>query len=177
MSDQPAAWRAEPGTTSAVPSSPSTATQPRRTVTSFRTYPEAERAVDFLSDRGFPVQRVAIVGRDLHLVEQVTGRMGFGQAALRGAVQGAVIGALFGWIFGLFNWINPVVASLTLAFYGLIFGAVLGALLGLLVHGMSGGRRDFASVRGMEASQYDLQVDEQVADEATRLLGEQPARS
>jgi hypothetical protein len=47
----------------------------------------------------------------------------------------------------------------------------------LLVHGMTGGRRDFASVRGMEASQYDLQVDQEVADEATRLLGEQPARS
>jgi len=29
----------------------------------------------------------------------------------------------------------------------------------------------------MEASQYDLQVDEEVADEATRLLGERPARS
>jgi predicted membrane protein len=104
-------------------------------------------------------------------------RMGFGQAALRSAVQGAVIGALFGWIFGLFNWINPVVASITLAFYGLIFGAVLGALLGLLLHGMTGGRRDFASVRGMEASRYEVQADEEVADEAARLLTEQPARS
>jgi hypothetical protein len=33
-----------------------------------------------------------------------------------------------------------------------------------------GGRRDFASVSGMRASRYDLQVDDEVADEAARLL-------
>jgi hypothetical protein len=177
MTDQPAAWQGNTGPRSGVPGDPATATRARRTVASFRTYPEAERAVDFLSDRGFPVQRVAIVGRDLHLVEQVTGRMGYGQAALRGALQGAVLGGLFGWIFGLFNWINPVVASITLALYGLLFGAVLGALLGLLLHGTTGGRRDFASVRGMEASQYEVQVDEEVADDAAQLLAQQPTSS
>jgi hypothetical protein len=125
-------------------------------VASFTIYREAERAVDLLSDRGFPVERIAIVGRDLQLVEQVTGRMGYGQAALRGALQGAVLGLLFGWLFGLFNWIDPVVASFSLAFYGLVFGAVVGALLGLLTHAMTGGRRDFASVSGMQASRYDV---------------------
>jgi hypothetical protein len=51
-----------------------------------------------------------------------------------------VLGLLFGWLFGLFNWIDPVVASSSLAFYGLVFGAVVGALLGLLTHAMTGGR-------------------------------------
>jgi hypothetical protein len=63
-----------------------------------------------------------------------------------------------------------VVASFTLAVYGLVVGAVVGALLGLLLHGMTGGRRDFASVSGMQASRYDVPVDEEVADEAIRLL-------
>ena len=45
------------------------ATQARRTVASFSSYRDAERAVDSLSDRRFPVERVAIVGRDLRLVE------------------------------------------------------------------------------------------------------------
>ena len=169
MTDQPRAWRADTDAGSAAAGSP-TATQARRTVATFGSYREAEAAVDRLSDRGFPVQRVAIVGRDLQLVEQVTGRMNYGQAALRGALQGAVLGLLFGWLFGLFNWIDPVVASFTLALYGLVFGAVIGALLGLLLHGMTGGRRDFASVSGMQASRYDVLVDEEVADEATRLL-------
>ena len=44
----------------AVPSAPS-----RRSIASFRNYADAERAVDGLADRGFPVERVAIVGRDL----------------------------------------------------------------------------------------------------------------
>jgi hypothetical protein len=45
-------------------------------------------------------------------------------------------------------------------------GAAQGAVLGLLLHAMTGGRRDFASVSGMRASRHHLQVD----DEAARLL-------
>ncbi len=47
-----------------------------------RTRMEAERAVDRLSDQGFPVERSAIVGLGLRSVEQVTGRMTAGSAAL-----------------------------------------------------------------------------------------------
>lgn len=36
--------------------------QVRRTIASYTTYQEAERAVDHLSDQGFPVERVAIIG-------------------------------------------------------------------------------------------------------------------
>ena len=49
--------------------------QPERSrlaIATFRSYEEAERAVDYLSDHGFPVERSAIVGRDLEYVEQVT---------------------------------------------------------------------------------------------------------
>jgi hypothetical protein len=34
----------------------------RRTLASYASYAEAERAVDWLSDQGFAVERVAIVG-------------------------------------------------------------------------------------------------------------------
>jgi hypothetical protein len=149
--------------------------QPRRVVASYSSYRDAERAVDFLSDRRFPVERVAIVGQDLRTVEQVTGRMGYGRAALNGAAQGALLGLLFGWLFGLFNWVDPVVTSLTLALYGLLWGAVVGALLGLLLHALTGGRRDFASVGGVRATRYDVMVDEEVADDASRILSQQPA--
>jgi hypothetical protein len=149
--------------------------QPRRVVASYSSYRDAERAVDLLSDRRFPVQRVAIVGRDLQTVEQVTGRMGYGRAALNGAAQGAVLGLLFGWLFGLFNWVDPLVAGLTLALYGLLWGAVVGALIGLLLHALSGGRRDFASVGGVRATRYDVIVDEEVADDAARILSQQSA--
>ncbi|MFJ1735632.1 general stress protein [Streptomyces sp. NPDC088254] len=146
--------------------------QARRTVASYATYQEAERAVDHLADQGFPVQKVAIIGQDVRLVEQVIGRMGYGQAALHGAANGALPGVLVGWIFGLLNWLNPVVSGLLLALYGLIFGAVVGALVALLVHAAQGGRRDFASVRAMVPSRYDVVADEDVADEAVRLVAE-----
>ncbi|MES4889636.1 general stress protein [Streptomyces sp. NPDC096012] len=144
----------------------------RRTIASYPTYQEAERVVDHLADKGFPVEKVAIIGQDVQLVEQVIGRMGFGDAALRGAASGALPGVLIGWVFGLLNWVDPLVSSLLLALYGLIFGAIVGALLGLLLHAAQGGRRDFASVRSMQPSRYDVVVDEDVAEEAARLLSE-----
>lgn len=142
----------------------------RRTIASFSTYREAERAVDILSDHEFPVDRVAIVGRDLEYVEQVTGRMNWVRAALQGAATGALVGVLVGWLFGLFDWFDPIVSAFWLAVDGLWFGALVGALLGLISYLLLRGRRDFASVAAMRATRYELLVDEDVADEAVRLL-------
>jgi hypothetical protein len=151
----------------------------RRVVGTYSSYSEAERAVDFLSDRKFPVERTAIVGRDLRFEEQVTGRMTYGKAALRGLLTGALVGALVGWLFGIFDWFDPIVSAFWLMLDGLWFGALVGVLFGLLMHAVSGGRRDFASIGAMRAERYELQVDERAADEASQLLrelgGEAPA--
>lgn len=48
---------------------PSLAT--RQMVGSYTEYAGAQRAVDFLSDERFPVERTAIIGSDLRLVELV----------------------------------------------------------------------------------------------------------
>jgi hypothetical protein len=124
----------------------------RQVIATFDNYADAERAVDYLADQRFEVDRVAIVGRDLELVEQGTGRMNYGWAALRGAISGGLVGALIGWIFGLFNRIEPLISALVLAGYGLMFGAIVGALIGLLMHALQGGRRDFHSVSGLRPS-------------------------
>ncbi|MEU6765643.1 general stress protein [Streptomyces sp. NPDC046853] len=145
--------------------------QPRRPIASYKTYEEAERTVDHLSDQGFPVERVAIIGQDLRLVEQVTGRMDYGRAALHGAASGALPGALIGWLFGLLNWLDPLVSALLLAVYGLVFGAIVGALFGVLLHALQGGRRDFASLSSLQPGRYEVVADEAVADEAVGLLG------
>jgi hypothetical protein len=143
----------------------------RRPVASYATYEEAERAVDSLSDRDFPVERVAIIGQDLQTVELVTGKMTYLRAAWRGAVSGAVPGVLIGWLFGLLSWVNPLIASVLLALYGLVIGAVIGAVVGLVVYALQRGRRDFESVTTIRPQRYDVVVDEEVADEAARLLG------
>jgi hypothetical protein len=144
--------------------------QARRTIASYPIYREAERAVDHLADQRFPVERVSIVGRDLRFVEQVTGRMGYPEAALRGAISGAFVGFLVGWLFGIFDWFEPLLSAAWLAFQGLWFGAIVGALVGLGLHALMRGRRDFSSVAGMRADRYDVVVDDEVAEEAARLL-------
>jgi hypothetical protein len=153
-----------------------TATTPttasRRTIASYRTYEEAERAVDWLSDNSFPVERSAIVGTGLRSVEQVTGRMTQGRAAKAGAGQGALIGALFALLFGIF-FSGPEFAELLL--YALVSGAVFGALYGALFqNAASGGKRDFMSSADIQADRYEVQVDEAAADEATRVLRGMP---
>ena len=148
------------------------ATNATEVVASYDTYAGAQRAVDFLADRRFAVERVAIVARDLRLVEQVTGRLGYGGAALQGAASGAFPGALLGFIFGLFDFVTPLVSGLALAFWGLIIGAVIGAVIGLISHSLSQGRRDFSAVSGLQAGRYDVVAAPEVAEEARRLLSE-----
>jgi hypothetical protein len=142
----------------------------QQVVASYPTYRHAELAVDYLSDQGFPVERVAIVGRGLQSVEQVTGRLTIWGAAGRSALTGAVIGGLFGWLFGLFDLVNPLVAGLVLALYGIVFGAAVGAVLGLVGHALTGGRRDFRSRMAFVADSYDVVVASDLATQAINLL-------
>jgi uncharacterized protein YqgC (DUF456 family) len=87
-------------------------------IASYGSYAEDQRAVDYLSGEGFPVEWVAIVAENLRFVEQVTGRKGYGQAALQGASSGALIGTFFGLFLGLFSLVDPLVSALVLVLYG-----------------------------------------------------------
>ena len=65
-------------------------------VSTYTSYEDAQRAVDYLSDNGFPVEHAQIVGSNLRLVEQVTGRVTTGSATLAGAGSGAWFGLFIG---------------------------------------------------------------------------------
>jgi hypothetical protein len=140
----------------------------RETLTVREEYDEAQRDVDALSDASFPVERVSIIGRDLRLDEDVTGRLTVPRAAAAGAAGGAWFGFLIGLVFFLFTpfWL-PVLAAVVL-------GAVFGAVFGAIAHAAMRGRRDFASVRHLEAGSYDVVVDADVADRARELLALSP---
>jgi uncharacterized membrane protein len=142
----------------------------RRTVAVFDDYADAQRAVDELAEHDFPVERVAIVGRDLRYVEQVTGRVTVATAAALGALQGAVLGALFGLAFGLIFILSPNPAVPLLIAYGVVAGAALGAAFGALAHAAGGSDRDVASARTLAADRYEVIVDSEVADRAAELL-------
>lgn len=145
---------------------------PRRSIGSFKSYAAAQRAVDWLSDQGFAVEHLAIVGKGLRSVEQVAGRMTAGRGALIGAGQGALIGALFALLFGVF-FTGPEFGGLFL--YAVVTGSIFGSLFGALAHAAySGGDRDFISETSIVADRYEVQADEDVADEAKQILGAQP---
>jgi hypothetical protein len=144
----------------------------RRTVATYSSYADAERAVDYLSDHDFPVERVAIIGQDIRFVEQVTGRVSLLDSALRGGVIGGITGLLIAWLFAVFSWFDPIVAWGWLILDALWFGFVVGALFGLLAHALTRGRRDFASIPQMQAQRYEVTVDEEVADRAEALIRE-----
>jgi hypothetical protein len=145
----------------------------RRTIASYTDYRDAERAVDWLSDQGFAVERGAIIGTGLRSVEQVTGRMTVWRAALVGAGEGMVVGALFALLFGLF-FTGPGFGELLL--FSLAVGAFIGGSTGAIVQAASGNERNFASTMSVATDRYEVQVDEDVAGEATRILDAMPAR-
>jgi hypothetical protein len=141
----------------------------RQVVASYASYAEAERAVDYLSDASFPVQYTDIIGRDLRLVERVTGRMTNMSAAAAGAGTGAWIGLFIGLLVGLFT-LGPVWLGLILG--GLLIGALWGAVFGFVAHWAMRGRRDFASARGLVAGSFDLAVVDSQAERARQLLSQ-----
>lgn len=137
-----------------------------RVLTELGTYAEAQRLVDRLSDQGFPVENVRVVGTGIHTVEQVTGRRTNGRAAATGAASGAWFGLLVGLLLSLFV-VGP--GWLTMVLTAVVLGAVFGAFSGFLAHWTTRGTRDFSSVQGLEASRYEVQVAAAFLPEAARL--------
>jgi len=139
------------------------------TVARFDDYESAQRAVDRLSDDGFPVEKLDIVGSGLRLVERVTGRLTRARAAGAGALSGVWAGLLFGILLGLFTSGHSFLA---VAATGAALGAAWGAVFGYVAHASTKGQRDFSSVRQLVATRYDLIAREGTVDRARSMLSE-----
>jgi hypothetical protein len=140
-------------------------------VAAYRTYAEAQRAVDHLADANFPVRLVTIVGTDLRMVERITGRLTYARVAVAGAATGAWFGLFVGLLLGLFS--TSGIASTVLP--ALLIGAAFGLLFGVVSYAATGGKRDFTSASQVVASSYAVLC--QGSDSAVRaraLLGELP---
>ena len=140
-----------------------------QTLATFTRYEDAQSAVDLLSDEGFPVESVSIVGHDIRTVENVAGRLTTGKAAARGAAGGAWFGLLLGLLFSIFA---PGVAFIGVLLIALGAGALWGALWGAVGHAATRGRRDFASVKTMEAGRYEVLVRGELSARAHQVLAQ-----
>jgi len=139
------------------------------TVARFDDYQDAQRAVDRLSDDGFAVGSLDIVGSDLRLIERVTGRLTTARAAGAGALSGLWAGLLIGILLSLFTtghaWLAVVAAAAG-------FGVLWGAVFGFVAHSATRGQRDFSSVRTLMASHYDLIARDGTVDQARHMLSD-----
>ncbi len=136
------------------------------TVATYPDYQQAQRAVDFLSDTNFRVERVAIIGTGLRTVENVLGRLTVGKAALAGAASGAWFGLFIGVLLGLFSvsdWWKVILSTV-------LIGIFWFALFGAIAQAMTKGQRDFTSQKSLQATEYGISVDAAYADQATQLL-------
>ena len=138
------------------------------TVATYDDYLTAQSAVDYLSDNKFPVDQVWIVGEDLRLVERVLGRWTVGKAAGAGALSGAWFGLFIGLLFALFA--RSATAWIVILLVAVAIGAVWGVIFGAIAHAATGGRRDFKSISGFEASRYRIEVPSEQAAAAQQQL-------
>ena len=134
-------------------------------------YTDAQRAVDFLSDEGFPVQNVLIVGTDLKQVERVTGRLTTPRVAFAGAASGAWLGLLVGLLLGIFSK-NGAYAATVLT--GVALGVLFGSVWALIGYAATRGQRDFSSVKTVIPSRYEVLTEHNLLAQGQELLAKLP---
>lgn len=139
-------------------------------VGSYQSYAQARAAVDFLSDHGFDVASITIVGTDLHMVERVKGRLTIARASMSGASSGALWGALAGMFMsagqnagGTGAWVAG----------GIFIGALVGMALSALAFIVRGRSRDLVSTQQVVALRYAILASADI-DQAFALLQRTP---
>ena len=133
-------------------------------------YAAAQKAVDFLSDKEFPVQNCMIVGTDLKRVERITGRLTTGRVALGGLISGVWLGLFIGLVFALFT--DERVLGVIIS--TVVIGALFGVIWALVGYALTRGQRDFSSVTSVVATKYEVLVEHKVAAQARELLAQLP---
>jgi hypothetical protein len=119
------------------------------------TYAEARTLVDELARQDFEVERTQIVGTDLRMVEQITGRLDW----LRAVVSGALSGVWFGLFVGVLLVFLSGEDVLRSMLFGVAWGVVFGIVLSCVRYGMTRGRRDFRSRSTIEPTRFEVLVE------------------
>ncbi|HEY7175441.1 MAG TPA: general stress protein [Micromonosporaceae bacterium] len=139
-------------------------------IATYPRYAQAQRAVDFLSDNRFPIDRTAIIGSDLSLVDKVLARVTIRRAAFAGAASGAWFGLLIGVMFGLFGGGSWWAVVMT----GIVIGALFGGVFGAILYGGARGLRDIVSRSSLAAGSYEILVEPSQAEQARLMLAHLP---
>ncbi len=143
-----------------------------RSLAVYDSYTDAQRAVDYLSDKEFAVENVLIVGTDLKQVERVIGRLTWTKVLTGGLLTGMWLGLFVGLIFSLFTPTGSGTEWIAAVLPAVLTGAVFGAIWAAMGYVFTRGRRDFTSVTSVVATKYEILVEHRVFDQARDLLAQ-----
>ena len=106
-------------------------THDHSTIAVFNTHASAEAAIRRLSEAGFPIERLSIIGKGYETEEQVVGFFNLGDRVKlwgkNGALWGGLWGLLTAGVFMTVPLVGPVVVLGHLA--AMVFGALEGAVV------------------------------------------------
>ena len=135
----------------------------------FEKYEDAQKAVDTLSDKDFPVQNVLIVGTDLKQIERVTARLTWGRVILGGLLSGVWLGVFVGLILSLFG--RPS-STFGLLLFAALWGGLFGVVWAAAGYAFTRGQRDFSSVTQVIATRYEVFCEHKFAQQGRQILAE-----
>ncbi len=137
------------------------------TLATFDAYASAQKLINSLVSDGVPFRSLSIVGTDVNLVERVTGKIGYGRAALSSAMSGSWLGVLAGLVFVIVSpadVITPIVA-------GGIIGAGIGMVVGMVLFTLAGSnRRSYRSMQQIIAKSYRVVVEPEAHQQALAAM-------
>ena len=133
---------------------------------SYGTYTEAQTVIDYLADHRFEVGTTQIIGTDLRMVEQITGRLNWPRVLLAGAASGAWFGLFVGFVINLLGT-TGFVRAMT---FGITWGMVFGVIFAAVSYSMVAGRRDFTSRTATIPGRFEILVVATHADRARTVL-------
>lgn len=139
-------------------------------VATFSSYAQAHSAVNYLSAQKFPIEKLTIIGTDVHLVERVTGRLSYSRVAIAGATTGSWFGLFVGVLFSVFGseggerW--PTILT------AVAFGTAIGILFSVVSFALSSGKHAFTSTNQAVATTYTVMCEDHLAQQAIQQLRE-----
>jgi hypothetical protein len=141
------------------------------TIGSYPTFLEAQNAVDYLVNHGFPEQNLAIAFTEVPIGERAkrskNQALALGQAALNGAVVGLIISFL-ALSLSMFNAPNSGVSLINNAFSGVGYGAIVGVGMGIIMYAFGKNQHDGKDTNLIE--HYNLIAQSTDANRAEQVL-------
>ncbi len=132
----------------------------------YATYGEAQEVVDRLADHDFEVETTQIIGSNLRMVEQVTGRQSWPRAILGGMAKGVWFGLFIGLLLSILST-NSFLGSII---WGMGWGIIFWGAFAAFDFGRTRGRRDFTSLTMTQPTSYEVLVQTGFADRARSTL-------